>query len=139
MVKHHKYLLLILLCLVNIPAALAANEKVVYHIHQTQADTLKRAINNIENLKKGMPGKSLDIRLLMQGNSIQLLNPSLQDKTLMALLLKLRDSGLHIEVSEKNYRQNRLQIESSLKPLLVENFFSRLVELQNQGYRYLTP
>lgn len=139
MVKLALKICLLMSLLVSMPQLQASSERIVYHVHQAQQDTFKRTINNLENLKKGMPNRQMDMRLLIQGNSIQLLNPSQQDKGLMARLSKLHDSGLHIEVSEKNYRRNRLQIDSSLKPELVENIFSRLIELQKQGYRYLTP
>lgn len=139
MAKRHINILLYFLILLALPQVKASGEKIVYHLHHTQEDAFKRAVNNIENLRKGMPDRPMDIKLLLQGNGIQLLVPSPSNNELVSRLLKLRDSGLDIEVAENNYQQNRLLIESSLKPRLVENIFSRLIELQNQGYRYLTP
>lgn len=137
--KRHINVLIFLFLILTIQPLKAEDEKIVYHLHHTQENAFKRTINNIENLKKGMPDRTMDIKLLLQGNGIQLLFPSQQDKKLISRLLKLHDSGLDIEVAEKNYQANRLLIERSLKPRLVENIFSRLVELQHQGYSYLTP
>ena len=85
-----------------------------------------------------MPDQQLDIRLLLQGNSIQLLDPWIDD-SLRQRLDALREKGVRIEVSRSNYARNRNRINREHPPLLVENLFSRIVELERQGYQYVTP
>ena len=121
------------------PFTLAKEEKIVYHLHHIQPNTFKRAINNLENLKTGMADSHLDIKLLMQGNSIRLLFPSRQNERLMPRFLKLVNSGVDVEISRQNFMRHASLIERSLKPKLVDNILSRVVELQKQGYRYITP
>ena len=121
------------------PLALAKEEKIVYHLHNIQPNTFKRAINNLENLQYGLAGSHLDIKLLMQGNSIRLLFPSRQNESLMPRFLKLVNSGVDIEISRQNLMRHASLIKRSLKPKLVDNILSRVVELQKQGYRYITP
>lgn len=119
--------------------AQSMEEKIVYHLHMVQSDTFKRAINNLENLKKGLAENEMNIKVVMQGNSIRLLNPLAQNKKLWSRFVKLRDSGVEIEVSQNNFNENKALIEDGFKPTLFDNAFSRLVELQRQGYRYITP
>ena len=130
-------LLLLLLCL-PFAAANAANDKILYHLHHLQLDGIPRVLANLENLHKGMPDQQLDIRLLLQGNSIQLLDPWIDDNFRQRLDL-LREKGVRIEVSRSNYVKNRNRINREHPPLLVENLFSRIVELERQGYQYVTP
>lgn len=132
-------ILLFLLILSASPMAQSMEEKIVYHLHMVQSDTFKRAINNLENLKKGLAENEMNIKVVMQGNSIRLLNPLAQNKKLWSRFVKLRDSGVEIEVSQNNFNENKALIEDGFKPTLFDNAFSRLVELQRQGYRYITP
>lgn len=133
------HMLLFLVMLLASPMALSMEEKIVYHLHTIQSDTFKRAINNLENLKKGMSEREIDIKVVMQGNSIRLLNPLQRNEKLWSRFVKLRDSGVDIEVSRNNFNENKTLIEDGFNPTLFDNVFSRLVELQRQGYRYITP
>ena len=103
-----------------------------------QPGSLNRALSNLENLSKGMPGTQLDVRLLLQGSSIRLLDPAL-DKYTRQRLQTLRDNGVRIEVSRSNYQNNRDRIDRQHPPHQVANIFGRIVELEQQGYKYVTP
>ena len=130
----------LLLCLLSplvLSTALAANEKIVYHLHSSDLDTMHRAITNLENLIRGMPGQDLDIKLLLQGESIQLLNPFMHNERLNQRFRRLQDSGVQVEVKRENYLRNAQFLDGS--PALVSNIFTRLIELQRQGYHYITP
>lgn len=86
-----------------------------------------------------MPDESLDIKLLLQGEGVLLLNPALQHENLNQRLKELLDKGVRIEVSHKNYQQYRHLLERTDPPCLVQNIFSRIIELQHLGYKYITP
>ena len=130
----------LLLALLYFPlaAANAASDRILYHVHHLQLDGIPRVLSNLENLHKGMPGQQLDIRLLLQGDSILLLDPWIDD-SFRQRLDALRDKGVRIEVSRANYTKNRNRITRGHPPQLVENLFSRIVELEQQGYKYVTP
>ncbi|MDJ0833348.1 MAG: hypothetical protein QNJ69_07465 [Gammaproteobacteria bacterium] len=129
--------LLILLC-TAFASAHAASDKILYHVHHLQLDGIPRVLSNLENLQKGMPDRQLDIRLLLQGDSILLLDPWIDD-SFRQRLHELRQSGVRIEVSRSNYADNRNRVARDHPPQLVENLFSRIVELEQQGYQYVTP
>ena len=75
----------------------------------------------------------------MQGQGINLLNKVNENRDLGMRLDELRKLGLQIEVSRKNYYRNRHNIDLRHPPELVSNIFSRLIELQQAGYHYVTP
>ena len=134
---------LICLILLGLPLGISADHppasaKIVYHLHHLPEGALNRALSNLENLRKGMPGQPLDIRLLLQGRSIQLLDPSL-DESIRQRLQALRDDGVKVEVSRRNFANNRQRLDQQQPPQLVANIFSRIVELEKQGYKYVTP
>jgi len=138
-VRPWRLLLWILLLASGSTSALAANEKIVYHIHGSDPEIMQRAINNLENLVDGMPDQNLDIRLLLQGDSIQLLNPYMHSRDINQRLQVLQNQGVSVEVNRDNYHVNAQFLESSPSPLLVKNIFSRIIDLQKQGYHYITP
>jgi hypothetical protein len=51
----------------------------------------------------------------------------------------LLEEGVRIEVSRDNYLEHAGLLDERVKPVLVDNIFSRIIELQEQGYTYLTP
>jgi intracellular sulfur oxidation DsrE/DsrF family protein len=132
-------LIFILAGLLAINPAYASSEKIIYHLHGSDPGLMQRAIQNLENLINGMPGQKLDIKLVLQGESIQLLNPYMYSRDLNQRFKQLRNSGVSVEVKEQNFNDNKLFLESDEEPVLLPNIFSRIVDLQKQGYHYITP
>ena len=137
--KRVRYFLLLALGLLSPAANSAAIEKVLYHIHNTNPNSYQRTISNLENLKKGMPDKQLKIKILLQGKSLQLLNPALHRADLNQRFLKLVAAGAELETSRRNWQNYADKAQAIQKPALVPDIFKRIVELQQQGYRYITP
>jgi len=119
--------------------ALGSPGKILYHLHNTDNNSYRRAISNLENLYKGMPGQQLDIKILFQGDSIKLLNFSENDSRLNQRFMTLINKGVSIELSKANFKKNQLIFERMDPPKLVPNIYSRIIELQKQGYNYITP
>ena len=117
----------------------ASSEKIVYHLHTNNSSLFVISINNLENLIQGMGNDPIDIRLLLQGGGIHLLNPASVSETLALRLENLLTKGVTIETSKTNYQQNEFFLDNRAAPHLVDNIFSRAIELQRQGYRYITP
>ena len=118
--------------------ASASAEKVVYHIHSNSLTLFIITVNNLENLFHGL-NDDLEIRLLLQGESINLLNPASISENLALRIDNLIKKGVKIETSKKNYQENEFFLDHRIIPLLVNNIFSRAIELQRMGYRYITP
>ena len=120
------------------PLARADATRIVYHLHQVHPVTMKRALNNIENLYKGLDTR-IDIRMLLQGESLGLLERERLQPEHRKRLLALLRKGLVLETGAANYARHRARLDRAFKPLLNHNIITRLVELQRQGYRYVTP
>ncbi|MDJ0880505.1 MAG: DsrE family protein [Gammaproteobacteria bacterium] len=122
-----------------IALAETGHEKIVYHVHGSDPETLYRSITNLENLIEGMSDQQLDIRLLLQGESIQLFNPYMYQPEVHARLRQLQGKGVKVEVKQENYLKQRQFLHDQFDPIVVDNIFSRIIDLQQQGYHYITP
>jgi intracellular sulfur oxidation DsrE/DsrF family protein len=118
---------------------LAAPNKIVYHLNSGRSDVQWKTITNLENLFLGSEDQSLDVKILLQGNGINLINKVNENRDLGMRLDELISLGLEIEVSRDNYYKNRHILNLNNPPQLVSNIFSRIIELQNKGYQYVTP
>lgn len=116
----------------------ASSEKVVYHLHSNSLTLFIITVNNLENLFHGL-NDDIEIRLLLQGESINLLNPASISENLALRLDNLIQKGVMIETSRKNYQENEFFLDHKNIPILIDNVFSRVIELQRMGYRYITP
>lgn len=130
--------LMILLATLALPAQ-AEPARIVYHLHQITPVTLKRALNNIENLYKGLDRERPEIRMLLQGESLMLLSPQRLTPAYRQRLMALLRMGLIIEAGEANYYQHQALLDPAFATRLNRNILTRLVELQQQGYQYVTP
>ena len=117
----------------------AATERIVYHVHHTDEGSFRRIISNLENLQQGMPEQQLEIKLLLQGNSIQLLDSMHQPAVLQRRFSALLDSGITLEVERESLKHNPHLTNSQTTLQLMDNIFNRIIELQRQGYLYITP
>lgn len=134
--------LFFILCLSSYSLAQAAHtstEKILYHLHNTDKNSYRRAISNLENLYKGMSNHKLDIKVLLQGDSIKLLDFSVNNNELNQRFSKLINNGVSIEVSRENFEKNHHLFDGVSPPKQVQNIFTRIIELQKQGYHYITP
>ncbi len=118
---------------------LAAPDKIVYHLNSGRSDVQWKTITNLENLFLGSVDQSLDVKILLQGPGINLINKVNENRDLGMRLEELISLGLQIEVSRENYYKNRHTLNLNHPPKLVSNIFSRIIELQNKGYQYVTP
>ena len=132
--------IMLLIALLSTSTLLRAESvKIVYHLHSNNATMFNITVNNLENLLQGMDSQLLDIRLLLQGDSIHLLNPASISENLALRVDNLLQKGVIIETSRNNYQENEFFLNNTTALSLVDNLFSRAVQLQQQGYRYITP
>jgi intracellular sulfur oxidation DsrE/DsrF family protein len=129
------------LILLFAPLAVAATspDQIIYHINSKRSDVQWKAISNLENLYLGTTDSSIEVVVLLQGEAIDLIAEVNQNRDLGLRLEELRQLGMRIEVGRDNYLQHQSQMATSDPPSLVDNIFTRIIELQQQGYLYLTP
>ena len=130
---------LVLLLLAAPILAQAAPDRVIYHVNTSRPDVQWKAISNLENLYLGTADNQIEVIMLLQGEAIDLISRVNQNRDLGIRLDELRQLGMRIEVDRDNYSQNLDQLGESDPPGVVDNIFTRIIELQRQGYHYLTP
>jgi len=86
-----------------------------------------------------MPDRELKIKILLQGKSLQLLDPALHPDTLNQRFARLLANGAELETSRQNWLDYAGKAQVIQPPALVPNIFDRIIELEKQGYRYITP
>ncbi len=121
------------------PLLAAPPERIVYHLHQVKPVTLKRALNNLENLYKGLGDQRPEIHMLLQGESLTLLRRDRLMPEYRQRLIALLRKGLILETGEDNYLRLQKELDPAFPARLNRNILSRLIELQRQGYQYVTP
>jgi intracellular sulfur oxidation DsrE/DsrF family protein len=134
-----KWLLLISSLLFTTNLLAASPDKILYHLNSGRSDVQWKTITNLENLFLGAEEHALDVKILLQGQGINLINKVNENRDIGIRLGELISLGLQIEVSRDNYYKNRHTLDLHHPPQLVSNIFSRIIELQNQGYQYVTP
>ncbi len=135
------HLLLALVLLTGLSGYLLAAPpaRIVYHLHQVQLEALPRILYNIENLYRGLDQGRPEIHMLLQGESLKLLRRGRLPAAYRQRLIELLRKGLVLETGEDNFRRQRKDLDPAFPLRLNRNILSRLVDLQKQGYRYLTP
>lgn len=118
---------------------LAAPDKIVYHLNSGRSDVQWKTITNLENLLLGAEDHSMDVKIILQGSGINLINKVNENRDIGIRLSELISLGLQIEVGRDNYYKNRHTLDLTHPPQLISNVFSRIIELQNKGYQYVTP
>lgn len=121
-------------------ACAAAQDKVVYHLSDTQSQALS-ALRNLRNHLDVDP--SAQITVVAHGNGVDFLMEDAQDKSGVAygaLVAALKSQGVRFEVCEitlknRGLRQAQFVQEADFTPSGVV----RLTKLQLQGYAYLKP
>ncbi|MBC8210373.1 MAG: hypothetical protein H8E21_04845 [Gammaproteobacteria bacterium] len=134
-----KNLLSLLLLGLLVNPVFAATERIVYHVHHTDDGSFRRVISNLENLQQGMSDQQLEIKLLLQGNSIQLLDPKRHASALQQRFNTLLASGIGVEVEREYLNKNPQLKNAGVQLQVLDSLFGRIIELQNQGYLYITP
>ncbi len=139
--RMHIWLISLVLAIATYSGAAMARhvEKIIYHIHSTNPNSFQRTVSNLENLHKGMPDRELKIKILLQGESLQLLDPTLHPDTLNQRFARLLANGAELETSRQNWLEYSGKAQVIQPPALVGNIFDRIIELEKQGYRYITP
>ena len=137
--RSHLLLALVLLAGLSGSLLAAPPARIVYHLHQVKPVTLKRALNNLENLYKGLDDQRPEIHMLLQGESLTLLRRDRLVPEYRQRLIALLRKGLILEAGEDNFHRLQKELDPAFPARLNRNILSRLIELQRQGYQYVTP
>ena len=123
--------------------AYAGTQKVVYHI--TEGDSFfnhhsAHALQSIRNHVNAIPKGHLEIRVVLQGDGLDLLASAAQDKALAAAVDSLKADGVRFYICRNTLIGRHMEI-ADLHGASVEDVIpagvAEVVMLQGKGYAYL--
>ena len=118
-------------------------QKVVYHVNVDDEKQLKATLGNIQNHINAVGKENIDLRVVMHGPGVQLLqiankNPDFQDK-----VSNLKRQGVHFNVCNNTLVGKKIDYKTDLydvsKEDIVPSGVAELAALQSKGFSYVKP
>lgn len=118
-------------------------QKVVYHVNVDDEKQLKATLGNIQNHINAVGKENIDLRVVMHGPGVQLLqiankNPDFQDK-----ISNLKRQGVHFNVCNNTLVGKKIDYKTDLydvsKEDIVPSGVAELAALQSKGFSYVKP
>ncbi|TBN39464.1 hypothetical protein EYE42_10585 [Paracoccus subflavus] len=123
-----------------------AMQKTVYHVNYKGGDDgagYKPALNNIRNQLDAVGTENADIRVVLHGDGINLLQIARNDQTLQGLIAGLKSEGVRFLVCNNTLTGRDINAETDLFDVWPEDIVPagvvEIVRLQQEGFAYLRP
>ncbi len=144
-----KFLPLALLGLLALGAAGCATtegygkQKVVYHINSDDDKTLNAAVGNIQNHINAVGKENIDLRVVMHGNGLALLQKAKDNQDTKSKVDKLKMQGVAFNVCANTLKGKKLNYKSDLYDVsekdIVPSGVAEIAHLQKLGFTYVKP
>lgn len=123
--------------------AAADVQKVVYHVGMDELPAQKFALRNIQNHIDAVGSKNIDLRMVVAGDGVTLLQRARNDENLKAAIDSLKLLGVKILVCQTTLAARKLDFKKDLYDVaaadLVPNGVAEIARLQMKGYAYVKP
>ncbi|RJE86649.1 hypothetical protein D3P04_06915 [Paracoccus onubensis] len=123
-----------------------APQKVVYHINGTGGENgagYKPALNNISNHISAVGADNLDLRVVMHGDGLGLLQAAIDDQQLQGIIAGLKNDGVQFLVCKNTLTGRNIDPETDLFDVwpedIVPSGVAELGKLQAEGFAYIKP
>ena len=144
-----KFLPLALLGLLALGAAGCATtegygkQKVVYHINSDDDKTLNAAVGNIQNHINAVGKENIDLRVVMHGNGLALLQKAKDNQDTKSKVDNLKMQGVAFNVCANTLKGKKLNYKSDLYDVsekdIVPSGVAEIAHLQKLGFTYVKP
>ena len=121
-------------------------QKVVYHINYNGGEDDKAyrgALRNIQNQINAVGADSLDIKVVLHGNGVALLNSALSNDLLQNNVTTLKSQNVAFHICNNTLKGRKISYEADLFDVFEEDIVTsgvaELSHLQQQGYTYIKP
>jgi intracellular sulfur oxidation DsrE/DsrF family protein len=134
-----------------LPASAAETErygkqKVVYHINYdggAESKAYKGAMRNIQNHIDAVGAENMEIKVVLHGNGIGLLQSAKADETLQTTIASLKGQAVGFQVCNNTLTGRNISYENDLYDVwqedIVPSGVAELSRLQQMGYTYIKP
>ena len=144
-----KFLVLVLMSVLSLGGLGAAcaegygKQKVVYHINMDDEKTLKSALGNIQNHINAVGKENLDLRVVMHGPGIALLQMANKDPDMQDKVTNLKRQGIHFNVCANTLKGKKINYKTDLYEVseqdIVPSGVAEIAHLESQGFSYVKP
>ncbi len=121
-------------------------QKVVYHVNYVGGDKDKRyrgAMRNIQNHINAVGAENMDIKVVLHGNGLGLLQNATKNEALQGQVAALKSQNVNFHVCNNTLRGRKIDYNKDLfnvfKEDIVPSGVAELSHLQQQGYTYIKP
>ena len=124
-------------------AADYGKQKVVYHINVDDPKVLKGALGNIRNHINAVGKENIDLRVVIHGPGISLLQVANKDPDFADKIANLKRLGVHFNVCNNTLVGKKINYKTDLydvsKEDIVPSGVAEIAKLEAQGFSYVKP
>jgi hypothetical protein len=124
-------------------AAEQGTHKVVYHINSADKAGQMAALRNVQNHINAVKGEKLDLRIVMHGDGVSLMQNALTDENVKSTVDKLKTQGIAFNICANTLTGKKLDYKKDLYDVtqkdIVPSGVAELAKLQQQGFAYVKP
>jgi intracellular sulfur oxidation DsrE/DsrF family protein len=118
-------------------------QKVVYHITDKDPAYVKRSLGNIQNHINAVGAENLDLKVVMNGDGLGVLQLAKTDKDVASKVSNLKDQGTSFEVCNNTLKGRKIDYKADLYDVkdadIVPSGVAEASRLQQLGYTYIKP
>ncbi|OGI40387.1 MAG: hypothetical protein A2V91_03005 [Candidatus Muproteobacteria bacterium RBG_16_64_10] len=118
-------------------------QKVVYHVNADDDKTLNAAMGNIQNHINAVGKENIDLRVVMHGNGLALLQKAKDNQDTKSKVDKLKMQGVAFNVCANTLKGKKLNYKSDLYDVsekdIVPSGVAEIAHLQKLGFTYVKP
>lgn len=118
-------------------------QKVVYHINIDDEKQLKSALGNVQNHINAVGKENLDLRVVMHGPGVALLQIANKDADMADKVSNLKRQGVHFNVCNNTLKGKKINYKNDLYDVteqdIVPSGVAEIAHLQSQGFSYVKP
>ncbi len=118
-------------------------QKVVYHINFDNEQQLKNALSNIQNHINAVGKENLDLRVVMHGPGIALLQLANKDPDFADKVSNLKLQGIHFNVCNNTLKGKKINYKTDLYDVspedIVPSGVAEIAHLEARGFSYVKP
>lgn len=118
-------------------------QKVVYHINMDDPAIHNAAMRNIQNHINAVGAENLDLRIVMHGDGVSLLQNANSDMNVQSKVVSLKSQNIRFHVCANTLRGRGIDKDNDLFNVteadIVPSGVAELSHLQQQGFTYIKP
>lgn len=124
-------------------AAGYGKQKVVYHINGDEPKQQSAALGNIQNHVNAVGQENIDIKVVLHGGGLSLLQHARNDADMKAKVDKLKLQGVAFNICNNTLKAKKLDYKTDLYDVaekdIVPSGVAEIAHLQKLGYTYVKP